>query len=95
MKWVIYIFAVLFLAMGLAVFFAYSRSKHNGLLLMGFTYSASAILALVLMQWWPLVAGFALVWIMRAMGMEPELEPSQAEADSDTDATGQDRKTRT
>ena len=90
MKWIIYVFAFLFIAMGLAVFYAYSRNKHNGLLLMGATYTASAILALVIMEWWPLVAGFALVWIMRAMGMEPELVQPKIEAETEAPVSGQD-----
>ena len=69
--WVVYTFAALFISMALALFFAYSRSKHHGLLLMGISYGAGAVLAIVLTDWWPLVAGFAVVWILRAMGLDP------------------------
>jgi hypothetical protein len=72
--WVVYCFAALFSAVGLALIFAFFRRKHHGLLLMGITYVASAILAIVIRQWWPLAGGYALVWGMRAMGLEPPVE---------------------
>ncbi len=90
MKWIIYVFALLFIVMGLALFFAYSRRRHNGLLLFGATYTAAAALAVVLMEWWPLVAGFAIVWIMRAMGMEPEPEQPPTEAETELPVSAQD-----
>lgn len=90
MKWIIYVFAILFIVMGLALFFAYSRRKHNGLLLFGVTYTASAILAVVIMEWWPLVAGFAIVWIMRAMGLEPEPEQPPIVAETEAPVSRQD-----
>jgi hypothetical protein len=72
--WVVYCFAGLFVSMGLALFFAFARKRHYGLLVLGITYTSSAILAIVTKEWWPLVAGFALAWALRAMGMEPEPE---------------------
>jgi hypothetical protein len=88
--WVVYCFAVLFLSMGLAVFFAFMRNRHYGLLTMGITYTAAAILAIVTREWWPLVAGFALVWALRMMGMEPEPE-SLPDAQAPT-STGEGEK---
>jgi len=70
--WVVYCFAALFISMGVAIFFAFLRQRHYGLLLIGITYVASAIAAIAMTEWWPLVAGFALAWVLRAMGMEPE-----------------------
>lgn len=72
--WVVYCFAGLFASMGGALFFAYSRSKHHGLLLLGATYFVAALAAVVLTHWWPLVAGFAIAWVMRMMGVEPKAE---------------------
>ena len=74
MEWVVYCFAALFASMGLALFFAFSRSKHYGLLLLGCTYLSAALLSVVLTEWWPLVAGFAIAWVLRAMGMDPVSE---------------------
>lgn len=72
--WVVYSFAAMFGCWGLALFFAYARSKHHGLLLLGMTFAASGIAAAVLTQWWPLLAGFAISWVLRAMGMDPPPE---------------------
>ena len=69
--WVVYCFAALFVSMGLVIFFAFSRNKHYGMLLLGCTYVSAAIAAVVLMHWWPLVAGFSIAWVLRAMGMDP------------------------
>lgn len=71
MSWVVYCFGALFIFMGFALFFAFSRNKHHGLLLLGITYVTAAAAAIALTQWWPLVAGLAIAWVMRAMGMEP------------------------
>ena len=70
-EWVVYSFAVMFGCWGLALFFAYSRTKHPGLLLLGITFISAGILAAMLVHWWPLLAGFALAWALRAMGMDP------------------------
>jgi hypothetical protein len=72
--WVVYCFSGLFVSMGLALFFAFFRSKHYGLLVLGITYTASALGAILTREWWPLVAGFALAWALRAMGMEPSAD---------------------
>jgi hypothetical protein len=83
MLWAVYCFSGLFVSMGLALFFAFARNRHYGLLVLGITYVSSAILAIVIREWWPLVAGFALAWALRAMGMEPtpdELPGAQAPA---------------
>ena len=54
--------------------FAYRRMRHHGLFVMGFTYGVSAGLALHLMHWWPLVTGFALVWVLKWVGMDPDTD---------------------
>ncbi len=78
--WIVYCFAALFASMGLALFFAFYRSRHYGLLLLGCTYVSAALLAVVLTDWWPLVGGFAVAWVLRAMGVEPPAEPAAPEA---------------
>ena len=72
MEIIVYVFGASFFFMALALLFAYHRTKHYGLFLMGLTYAASAGLALVLMHWWPLVAGFILVWLLRLIGLDPD-----------------------
>lgn len=49
----------------------YRRSKQIGLLLSSISSIAFAILALVLVHWWPLVAGFTLNWVLRLLGLDP------------------------
>jgi hypothetical protein len=78
MNLIIYVFSASFILMSLALMFTYRRSGHYGLFLMGLTYGAAAGLALVLMHWWPLVVGFAAVWVMKLIGLEP-----RSRADSD------------
>ena len=71
MEIVIYFFAASFLFMAAALIFAYHRTRHYGVFLLGITYCASAVLAIALKHWWPLVAGFVLVWILRLLGLDP------------------------
>lgn len=71
MNLIVYIFSASFIFMALALLYAYQRTRHYGLFVMGLTYGASAALALVLKHWWPLAAGFALVWVFKLLGMDP------------------------
>jgi hypothetical protein len=71
---VIYVFAALFIALALGLFFAYYRTRQPGTLLMGVTYLASAGAAFGYMHWWPLVAGLVLTWVIRLMGLEPRTD---------------------
>jgi len=75
MVYVIYFFAGVFILLAAGMFFAYYRTRHFGLFIMGTTYAASGLLALALPHWWPLVTGFVLVWILRMLGMEPDHAP--------------------
>lgn len=68
----VYIVSGLFILLTLALLFAYSRTRHSGLLLISITYGASAGLALVLVHWWPLAAGFVLAWALRLLGFDPD-----------------------
>ncbi len=100
--WVVYSFALMFGCWGLALFFAYSRTKHHGLLLLGITFLASGVAAAALTHWWPLVAGFAASWALRGMGMDPPPPPEltgekpaaqvQAQAQAQASAAGEDKK---
>lgn len=76
MNLIIYVFSASFILMALALMFTYQRTRHYGLFLMGLAYGASAALALVLMHWWPLAAGFALVWVMKLAGLESDRSAS-------------------
>jgi hypothetical protein len=71
---VVYIFAGLFILLTLGLLVAYYRERQSGVLLMAVAYGASAGAALALMQWWPLIAGFVLAWLLRLMGLDPEAQ---------------------
>lgn len=73
MNVIIYIVSALFIVLTLALLFAYYRTRHPGLVLMSSTYGSAAVLALMLMEWWPLAAGFALAWLLRLIGLDPGL----------------------
>lgn len=68
---VVYIVAALFIALAVGLLFSYYRQRHPGTLLMGLVYGTSAGVALALMKWWPLLAGFILAWAIKIMGLEP------------------------
>src|SRR6185436_4470431 len=89
MVYVIYFFAGVFILLAAGMFFAYYRTRHFGLFIMGTTYAASGLLALALPHWWPLVTGFVLVWILRMLGMEPDHAPQISD---DGEATKDDMK---
>lgn len=81
MNIIITIFSGFFILMALAVLFAFSRNRHYGLFLIGLTYGVAAIVALMLMHWGPLVAGFALAWGMKMMGLEPPAAVAKPQGD--------------
>lgn len=74
MNIVIYICSGLFALLALALTVTYFRTRHHGLLLMAAAYGTTASLALYKMHWWPLLAGFLLVWVFRLMGFDPDTE---------------------
>jgi 4-hydroxybenzoate polyprenyltransferase len=77
MQIVIYFFAAAFAFMALALMFTYQRTHHFGVFVLALAYGTSAVLAVVLMHWWPLVAGFALVWILRLLGLDPDVRKAE------------------
>ena len=71
MEIVIYVLAGLFLLLALGMLLGYYRTRHPGLVLMASCYGTASVLSVMLMHWWPLVAGFVLAWILRMMGLDP------------------------
>ncbi len=74
MEILIYFFAASFVFMALALLITYKRTGHYGVFLLALTYGAAAALAIMLTHWWPLVAGFALVWLLRLFGLDPDTQ---------------------
>jgi len=79
MIYIIYVLAGLFIALSCAMLYAFYRGRNFGLFIMGVTYGTSGVLALALPHWWPLVAGFVLVWLLKLLGLEPSHEPARDE----------------
>ncbi|HWI12911.1 MAG TPA: hypothetical protein VNT02_01610 [Burkholderiales bacterium] len=71
MNLIIYVFSASFVLMALALMFTYQRTGHYGVFVMGLVYGAAAGTALVLMHWWPLAVGFAIVWVLKLIGLDP------------------------
>lgn len=75
MIYVIYGVAGIFVTLSIAMFYVFYRSSHFGMLILGITYGASGLLAVVVAHWWPLIAGIVLAWMLRFLGLEPGSEP--------------------
>ena len=73
MEIIIYFFAASFVFMAVALVLTYKRTGHYGVLLLAITYGAASGMAVVLTHWWPLVAGFVLVWVLRLLGLDPDV----------------------
>lgn len=71
MSIVIYVLAGLSIVLAIGGLSGYAQTKHPGLLLASLVSIASAVLAIVLVDWWPLVVGFAANWGLRLLGMDP------------------------
>lgn len=67
----IYLTAGVFIALAAAMLFAYYRARHFGLFIMALIYGASGLIAVMVVHWWPLAVGFALVWVLKLLGLEP------------------------
>ena len=78
MQIIVYFFAASFAFMAVALMITYKKTRHYGVFVLGVTYGASAVLAIVLMHWWPLVAGFVLVWVLRIAGLDPDVRKDPA-----------------
>jgi hypothetical protein len=79
MVYVIDGFGALFVVLSCTMLYAFHRGRNFGLFVMGVTYGASGLLAIALPHWWPLVAGFVLVWLLKLLGLEPSHEPPRDE----------------
>ena len=69
----VYILSGAFLLLAAGLVFAYFRGRQLGTLLMAVAYGASAGAALSFMEWWPLLAGFVIAWLVRFAGLDPEV----------------------
>ena len=58
-------------------------ARHFGLFIMALTYGIPAVLAFTLAHWWPLVAGYGLVWFLKFIGLDPDTDILAVEEGSD------------
>ncbi|MGH8703695.1 MAG: hypothetical protein ACREVR_21285 [Burkholderiales bacterium] len=77
MVYVIYAVAGVFIVLSFTMLYVFYRSSHFGLFILGLTYGCSGLLAILLGHWWPLVAGFVLVWMLKLLGVEPKQAPEK------------------
>lgn len=68
---VIYILAALSILLAVGGLSTYTQTKHIGLLLSPIVSITFSILAIVLVDWWPLIVGFGLNWALRLLGADP------------------------
>ncbi len=72
----LYFFASVFIVLGFMMLFAYRHSRRRELLLLSFVYSGSGVAAGYSLVWWPLVAGFVVVWLLKFAGFDPDKSQS-------------------
>ena len=94
MIYVTYVLSAFFILLGGMMYYVFYRERHFGILLMGMTYAMSGLLAAVLPHWWPLVAGFVMVWMLKMLGLEmgPEEVAGVPPPVSGEDAAAESRK---
>lgn len=69
---VIYILAALSILLALGGLAAYAQTRHIGLLLSSIVSIGFSVLAIVMVEWWPLVVGFGINWVLRLLGLDPD-----------------------
>ena len=71
---VVNLFAALFVVLAVLMLWSYRRLRHYGLIVMAIAYGAAGGLAFSLNHWWPLLAGFAMVWALKLIGINPDVD---------------------
>jgi len=79
----LYFLASLFIVIGFMMLFAYHRTRRRELILLSFVYSGSGLAAGYSLQWWPLIAGFVVAWLLKFAGFDPERPPKGGERPAD------------
>lgn len=67
----IYILSAISIVLAIGGLAAYRQTNHMGMLLSSIVSITCSILAISLVEWWPLVVGFGLNWTLRLLGFDP------------------------
>ena len=76
----LYFLASVFIVIGFLMLFAYRRTRRFELVLLSFVYTGSGLAAGYSLQWWPLVAGFVVAWLLKFAGYDPDKPPKGSTA---------------
>jgi hypothetical protein len=71
----LYFLASVFIVLGFMMLFAYRRTRRWELVLLSFVYSGSGLAAGYSTQWWPLIAGFVVAWLLKFAGYDVDGPP--------------------
>lgn len=71
LAWALLILQILFGIAAVAILVEFSHGRNLKNLLASITFGASAIVSFYLVSWWPLLVGFALLWVYKVMGLDP------------------------
>lgn len=71
MDYVIYALAIVSIVLAIGGLYSFKLTGHIGMLLSSVVSITFSILAIILVTWWPLVAGFAVNWGLRILGLDP------------------------
>lgn len=72
MIYLLYFIASVFIVLGFMMLFTFRRTRRWELVLVAFVYTASGISGGYSAQWWPLVAGFVVVWLLKFAGYDAD-----------------------
>jgi Na+/melibiose symporter-like transporter len=75
---ILYFVASTFIVIGFMMLFAFHRTRRWEMVLLSFVYSGSGLAAAYSLQWWPLIAGFVVAWLLKFAGYDPDKPPKRA-----------------
>ena len=68
----LYFIASGFIVIGFLMLFSFHRTRRWEFVLLSFVYSGSGLAAGYSAQWWPVVAGFVVAWLLKFAGYDPD-----------------------
>lgn len=68
----LYFLSSVFIVAGFMMLFAYRRTRRKELLILSFVYAGSGLSAGYSLQWWPLISGFIVAWLLKFAGYDPD-----------------------